>query len=67
MVIIPPRKYQWTGARMEVRRTVAVLVENPWKPCGWCQGQRQIVSFGRFVACPNCLGIGDVPSAGRAA
>jgi hypothetical protein len=63
MVIIPPRKYQWTGARMEVRRLPAI-VENPWRPCPTCWSQRVIweeTPFGyRAIRCEACLGLGEV-------
>lgn len=63
MVQIPPRRYQWTGAAFEVIRNKQIL-ENPWKPCPMCWGQRRIWhnTEARWMDCPTCLNIGEVPS-----
>ena len=64
MVMVPPRRVRWTGARFE--RVVLPEVQGPqivWDFCVTCSGQGREYIYGEFGwlyrNCSGCGGIGQ--------
>ena len=69
MVMVPPRRVRWTGARFE-RVVLPVNTDPVWVDCWQCGGQGREFSQGPlggwiYRTCIRCIGVGSVPEARR--